>query len=105
MSGYSRLGGARDLHGFTNHGSGHQRYRQAERVRQFLQHGLLEIRRDGGIDDAHLVTGLQQRCRNGRMPNGAVASRLENAGKKKTTLGSMSATLRLVRRTLFRQLF
>jgi hypothetical protein len=40
---------------------------------------LLNIRRDGGIDDTYMIADSQQRRETARMPRGAVASWLENA--------------------------
>ena len=61
---------ARDLHGLADHRAGDQGDRQADRVLQFLDHAPLEIRRDGGIDELHLVPGAQQGRRYGQDTQG-----------------------------------
>ena len=79
------LGVPRDLHGLPDHRSGDQRDREAQRIFQFFEYALAEIRRDRGIDDADLVPARSNGVDTARIPRGAVASWLENAGKKKTT--------------------
>ena len=53
---------AGDLHGLADHGAGDQGHRQADGVFEFFDHALLEIRRDGGIDDLYLIPGVAARA-------------------------------------------
>ena len=54
---------ARDFSSLADHGAGHERDTQTDRIARLFQDALLVVGGNRGIDQANLVTGPDQRCR------------------------------------------
>src|SRR5882724_9430040 len=80
------LGRVRDLHRLLDHRTCDQRNCQAEGVIEFLHHSLFEIRCDGRIDDADLITRLEQRGGHGQNTQGSRSFLARKCGEKEYDL-------------------
>src|ERR1700733_11123102 len=62
--------GTSDFDCLPDHWTGHKRDTKAEGIAHFFEHALFIIWSDGGIDQAYLISGPKQRCRNSQNAQG-----------------------------------